>query len=643
MAAITALNVRLGMDASNFTEGANLARSEVNKVASVLRQSVPPAEKFQNDLALLDKTFSEAGKQSKQYANAVEFLKKKHGQLPPVVNDSTKAVDQLKQSMLSAVPGGSMLAGALKGPAGAALALTAAVAVVGREVSKAAQRIDEAAKSARSLGMAYSDMIALQMLAGETAGLDAGSVERGMGTFVKKLAEARVNGGALSETMKAVGLDVGQMAAMNPAEAFQQAADAISRIPDKAEQVRLSVALFGKEGVKMVEVLRQGGAALDKMNKETERLGLALSAEAVASVESMNDAFGRSGGAVQGIWNSITTSLAPTLTNVAKLAEDFFVFVRRAGEMYVKMHPGIQAIGFLVNKMLEGFRGIIALASDLMSLLGSVPDWLMGGELATGFEESNRLLDEMEAKANGMGGSVGGAAEQAEELAIQAERAAEAAAKIQASYESRIKDLQIESLALAGNVEEAERMRLAGEGYSKSQIDTLMSMQAQNAAIKERVELEKKAADEAKKASEKAWKDAEATAKKTQDELARIAKMKEDAFTKDVANAMAAAKKHFEIEKQKEKAMRDAVAKGPGAGMEADSADAAKFMADQANRSLAIQAVPEKPTPGEAELLEEARKQFAEIQKQTALQKHQEERLQGILTAVENNGFRRLR
>jgi tape measure domain-containing protein len=80
MTAITALNVRLGMDASNFSAGADLARAEVNRVASVMRQSVPPAEKFKKEVELLEKAFSDAGKQTQDYANAVEFLQKKHMQ-----------------------------------------------------------------------------------------------------------------------------------------------------------------------------------------------------------------------------------------------------------------------------------------------------------------------------------------------------------------------------------------------------------------------------------------------------------------------------------------------------------------------------------------------------------------------------------
>jgi tape measure domain-containing protein len=80
MTTITALNVRLGMDVSNFSEGANLAKGEVTKVATIMRQSVPASEKFKQELDLLNRAFSETGKQSAQYANALEFLAKKHQQ-----------------------------------------------------------------------------------------------------------------------------------------------------------------------------------------------------------------------------------------------------------------------------------------------------------------------------------------------------------------------------------------------------------------------------------------------------------------------------------------------------------------------------------------------------------------------------------
>lgn len=641
MATITALNVSLGMDASNFTEGANLARAEVNRVNSIMRQSVPPAEKFQKELDLLNRTFSATGKQTKEYANAVEHLKKRHGQIDPAIAKTQGHIDQLRQSMLSAVPGGSMLANALRGPAGAALALAAAGAIVVRGMSQAAQRIDETAKAARTLGMAYNDLVSIQFLAGETAGINAESVTRGLGQMSKRLAEARVNGGPLAESMKSLGLEVGSLAAMDPKESFKQLSDVIKGIPDEAEQIRIATLLVGKEGIKMVEVFRQGSGAIDAMDKEVERLGLTMTKVEEASIEAMNDAFGRSGKAVEGIYNSLITAVAPTLTQVARLTEEFFVLVRKVGENIAMFSPGLSLVLPTINKMLEGFRFIVAIISDAVALFASLPAIITGGEINAEFSETNRFLDEMDAKARGIAPSMKSATEQSEALAIETERAAEAARKIGESYEKRISDLQIESIALAGNTEEAERMRLIGEGYSKAQADTILALQQQNAAIKERMDLEKKAADEKKKRSEKAWKDAETTYKKVQSELARIEKMKDDAFNKNAESALSAARKVFEDSRKRDNELRQHAAKGPSS-LELGSAEAAKYMADNANAALADSVIPEKPTPGEKELITEAQKQFKELQAVKLSQDTQLATLKEILTAQKQNGFRRI-
>jgi tape measure domain-containing protein len=115
MTTITALNVRLGMDASLFAQGADLARSEVTKLSSMIRQSVPPAEKYKQELDLLNRAFSEAGKKSKEYANAVEFLKKKHEVATPAIQAATRATHESVSATNAAMASIKRLAAAYLG------------------------------------------------------------------------------------------------------------------------------------------------------------------------------------------------------------------------------------------------------------------------------------------------------------------------------------------------------------------------------------------------------------------------------------------------------------------------------------------------------------------------------------------------
>lgn len=91
-------------------------------------------------------------------------------------------------------------------------------------------------------------------------------------------------------------------------------------------------------------------------------------------------------------------------------------------------------------------------------------------------------------------------------------------------------------------------------------------------------------------------------------------------------SAIDAARKEFDEREKRQKKMQADIAKGPGGGMEADSAEAARFMADQANAAIAKDVVPDQPTVGEAQLLEEAKRQSdkmagqaKELENQTAL------------------------
>lgn len=96
MTTIAALNVRLGMDASNFSQGVNLARNEVAKVTQIMRQSVPSTEKLRQELGLLDRAFSATGKQTQQYANAVDYLNKKYGETEQAIGAQNRLISGVK-------------------------------------------------------------------------------------------------------------------------------------------------------------------------------------------------------------------------------------------------------------------------------------------------------------------------------------------------------------------------------------------------------------------------------------------------------------------------------------------------------------------------------------------------------------------
>jgi hypothetical protein len=181
---------------------------------------------------------------------------------------------------------------------------------------------------------------------------------------------------------------------------------------------------------------------------------------------------------------------------------------------------------------------------------------------------------------------------------------------------------------MTGNVWLARKLKLEAEGYNAEQVQTLMTFRAQNEMIQKRITAEKKAADEAIKQKER---------------VAREMEQLNEAFLRDVEQSVIAARQFFEKERQDNIQRMNDVAAGPGAGIEANSADSARFFADQINRGIGAAAVPPMPTPGEAAIAEKAGELFREQQRANKILQRQVDKTEELLAEFKQNGFRRLR
>jgi len=105
--------------------------------------------------------------------------------------------------------------------------------------------------------------------------------------------------------------------------------------------------------------------------------------------------------------------------------------------------------------------------------------------------------------------------------------------------------------------------------------------------------------------------------------------MRIDAERKHAETSLANADKHFAKERENARKLRDDIAKGPSS-MEAGSAEAAKYMADQVNAAIAESISPDV-VPTEEELLIEAQRQSELLTKSAENEAKQVELLQKLL------------
>jgi hypothetical protein len=362
-------------------------------------------------------------------------------------------------------------------------------------------------------------------------------------------------------------------------------------LPTQAERLEVAMTLFGKAGADMVSTLNAGVDVIAESVAFQEKWNGLTDAQ-VLGVEAANDAWGRVFFMVDGITNKLAAEMAP-------------LFGMMAGDI-LGVADGFNEVDAATRKVTDSMAMLYGFTVDMITATDTLAGVL--GKIASG-------------NFAGAGIAIGGMMDGAGKAGAES---------LKELYKRRA---ELEKQASSRDTESA---RLAALQEQTDEIGN------QIGAIDERTAAEKKAAEEATKRTEKAWKEAESTYKKVQAELARIEKMKDDAFKKDAEAAMAAARRTFDESRKRDEKMRQDVAKGPQS-MEQGSGEAAKYLADQANAAIAGAVIPEKPTPGEKELIEEAQKQFKELQAVKATQDTQLATLKELLAAQRENGFKRIR
>ncbi len=196
---------------------------------------------------------------------------------------------------------------------------------------------DALAKTADKIGVG---VVGLQRLryAGELAGVSTQTVDMALQRFTRRAAEAAQGTGEARDALAQLGIRLRDSSGqMRPTEGLlADVADAMARIEDPSERVRIAFKLFDSEGVAMVNMLRGGSAGLREAGLEMGQLGFITESQARDS-ERFNDEWTRFLRVVQHTGHAIAADLLPQLTPLIGRLRDLAVewrprIVERAGQ-----------------------------------------------------------------------------------------------------------------------------------------------------------------------------------------------------------------------------------------------------------------------------------------------------------------------
>jgi len=218
---------------------------------------------------------------------------------------------------------------ALFGAALGALALVAIVALT----KKGLAAVDSITKLARSLGTTTEAISAMQHAA-VIGGVDIEKMDKAVGKMFKNVGEAKMLGtGDAIEVFRSLGLDIDAIAGMQADEMFGTIADSINKLGTAGERAAAANKIFGRTGVDLLNVIKDGSQGMADMRKEAEMLGLTFTDKMGNQVEQANDAWARIGAIWRGLSNQLAVHFAPILIEIANRIRDFVVDAGGMGQV----------------------------------------------------------------------------------------------------------------------------------------------------------------------------------------------------------------------------------------------------------------------------------------------------------------------
>ena len=229
--------------------------------------------------------------------------------------NKTKAAFSKVTSGLKTVGGAA--GSAAKGVAGVGLAAAATATALAVLVGKSFEYIDTLDKTSRRTGIATDTLQAFQLAAIES-GSSVEQAQKGLEKFSRSIGDAASGLKTQADIFKDLGINLrdsfGEM--RDPTQILFEVAEGLKNLGSEAERSRVLANLFGRAGMQMSEVFRDGAEGLNQFIERSRELGIILPDKVIKNVAKFNDQFETLKLQVKAVGNNITGALVPAFSLV---------------------------------------------------------------------------------------------------------------------------------------------------------------------------------------------------------------------------------------------------------------------------------------------------------------------------------------
>lgn len=238
---------------------------------------------------------------------------------------------------------------------GGALAAAFAVTSFTSMIDNTLKLNDALGKTADRLGIAVEDLQGLHFAA-EQSGVSIPTLEMALQRMTRRVSEAGMGTGEAVKALKELGIEASALSKMTVSDQLDVLADALSGVESESDKVRIAMKLFDSEGVKLLNMLKDGAEGLQAYKDEADSLGFVLDRQMIAKMEAANDSMNKVDRASQGLKNVFAVALAPAITTVANSFIDFATQGEGAQGMLKNLHGGIRSVLKAIDILSESLR-----------------------------------------------------------------------------------------------------------------------------------------------------------------------------------------------------------------------------------------------------------------------------------------------
>jgi hypothetical protein len=206
------------------------------------------------------------------------------------------------------------------GQAAAAAAALVSAAMVKMTVN-GLRNVDALAKQADTLGLTTDQLLAYQRMASR-AGIEPEKFSKNLERMIVNLSKSGSQSGQVAQSLAKLGLKLEDVQSLGTDATLKLLAERMTGVASETEKVRIAYDLFGKEGIRMLRILKDGADGLAKAEARARELGLTISRFDAAKVEVANDAFNDVRLVIDALQNKLAVQFAPLLTGISELLVD---------------------------------------------------------------------------------------------------------------------------------------------------------------------------------------------------------------------------------------------------------------------------------------------------------------------------------